>query len=384
MAKVVIKRTTYEYGTLRAAFFETMDSIGGRRIEKGARVLIKPNLLAPAPPESAVLTHPSVVRAAVEYVLERGGLPQVSDSPAMGAFEKILKVSGIKDALEGLDVEFKEFKNSVTIDAGEPTGKLELAEDAVGIDTIINLPKLKTHGQMLLTLGVKNLFGCVVGFKKPEWHLRAGDDRMAFARVIVQVYKSVKPSFTILDGVLAMEGRGPGKGGVPREVGVLMGSGDAVALDGVVCRMLGVDPERLPILAAAREMGLARDPVEIEGELPEVRNFKIPESVPLMFGPRLFHGFLRKHLIQRPVADEALCRLCGDCLRYCPTRAIGMEPGAVAFDYGKCIRCYCCLEVCPHGAVRTEEPALGALVKRLQPRIADFARRIRNFPKQQP
>ncbi len=370
MPKVVIKRTSYEYETLRASLFEIMDSIGGKRIERGTRVLIKPNLLAPAKPGSAMLTHPSVVRATVEYVLDKGAAVQISDSPAMGSFEKILKESGIKDALEGLDVDFKEFRNSITVDAGEPFGKLEIAEDAMKIDTIINLPKLKTHCQMLLTLGVKNLFGCVVGFRKPEWHFRTGDDRLAFARLLVQIYKMVKPTFTILDSVLAMEGRGPGKGGSPKEVGALMGSTDAVALDMTVCRMLGLDPERLFTCKVAREMGLADEPIEIEGEAPEVRGFKLPEMAPIVFGPKLLHGFLRRHLIQRPVSDDSLCRLCGDCLRYCPAHAISQEDKSVAFDYGKCIRCYCCLEVCPHGALRTEEPALGKLVRKFYPAAA--------------
>jgi uncharacterized protein (DUF362 family)/Pyruvate/2-oxoacid:ferredoxin oxidoreductase delta subunit len=365
MPKVVVRRASYDYDALREAFFEIMDLTGGNRIERNSRVLIKPNLLAPASPDRAMLTHPAVVRAAVEYVLEKGAVAQVSDSPAMGSFEKVLKESGIRSALEGLDVEFKEFKDSRIVDAGEPFHRLEIAREALDADLIINLPKLKTHSQMLLTLGVKNLFGCVVGFKKPEWHLRTGVDRDMFARLLVRIYGVLKPAFTILDGVLAMEGQGPGKGGVPREVGVLLGSDDSVALDMVVCRMLGIPSDRVLTNKASEEMGLLSGPIELDGVLPDVRGFKMPEIAPVVFGPQPFHGVLRKHLVQRPVTRDAMCRLCGDCMRYCPAQAISIERKAVNFDYDKCIRCYCCLEVCPHGALRAEEPSAGRIIRKL-------------------
>jgi uncharacterized protein (DUF362 family) len=63
---------------------------------------------------------------------------------------------------------------------------------------------------MLLTLGVKNLFGCIVGHRKPEWHMRTGVNRAMLAKLLVLFYQRIKPSFTVLDGILAMEGEGPG------------------------------------------------------------------------------------------------------------------------------------------------------------------------------
>ncbi len=115
----------------------------------------------------------------------------------------------------------------------------------------------------LLTLGVKNLFGCIVGFEKQQWHLRTGVDREMFAALLVRIYQTVKPRFTILDGILAMEGEGPGKGGRPKDLGILMGSADAVALDRAVCRLLGLDEEALPTNKMAGKFGLLDGPVEI-------------------------------------------------------------------------------------------------------------------------
>lgn len=212
MSTVFSMVSTYDYGELRPKLFAMLESLDAGTITSGARVLIKPNLLAPASPDRAMLTHPMVVKAVAEYALQKGAKVRISDSPAMGSVEKVAKESGIKSALEGLDVEFREFRSSAMIDVGEPFNRIEIAEDAVHGDVLINLPKLKTHSQMLLTLGVKNLFGCVVGFRKPQWHLRVGVEREMFGVLLYRIYAALKPSFTILDGILAMEGQGPGKG----------------------------------------------------------------------------------------------------------------------------------------------------------------------------
>ncbi len=365
MPTVVLKRSAYDYEKLKPAFFEIMDAIGGSVIAKNSRVVIKPNLLGSASPDRAMITHPLVVRAAVEYVLQKGGLPQVSDSPATGQFEKILEDGGFTGALEGLDAEMKEFSASVPVDIGEPFKKIEIARDAVEADVIINLPKLKTHSQMLLTLGVKNLFGCVVGLRKPEWHFRAGVDRDLFARLLVQISSVLKPCLTVIDGILAMEGQGPGKSGTPKELGILIGSSDPVSLDIAVCRILGILPQRVFTNRIAVEMGLDKGPPEIKGDdIPSI-DVKLPEITPLVFGPEPLHGFMRRHLVQRPETDNNSCKLCGECWEYCPASAIShnKKKKRILFDYDKCIRCYCCIEVCPYGALSTRETLPGKIMR---------------------
>ncbi len=363
MTTVYVKEAQYSYDILKPVVFTMMDSIAGDMITASSRVLIKPNLLAPASPEKAIVTHPLLIKAVAEYVLDRGATPQISDSPAIGSFEKILKVSGIKNALGPLPVRYREFKESTFINAGKPFNKIELASDAINADIVINLPKLKTHTQMLLTLGVKNLFGCVVGMKKPEWHFRTGIDREMFANLLVKIYQAVKPSVTIIDGILAMEGQGPGKSGIPRELGVVLGSSDTVSLDRVVCKMLDIDPDTLLTNKLAGEYGLMTDEINIEGTLPEIKNFKFPEIVPLVFGPKGMQGLMRRHLVQRPECNDTACKLCGECWKYCPAEAITENRKKIHFDYEKCIRCYCCVEVCPHGALSAVETKLGKITR---------------------
>lgn len=365
MYRVIIKKSAYDYDILRPRVFELMDALGGERIKKTSHVVIKPNLLAPAPTDQAIVTHPLVIKAAAEYVIEKGAKPQISDSSAMGSFQKVLSESGIKDALKGLDVEYREFKTSLKIDVGEPFGKIEIAEDALKADFLINLPKFKTHMQMLLTLGVKNLFGCIVGIRKPEWHFRTGVDREMFAKLLVNIYKAVSPSMTIIDAILAMEGQGPGRRGTPKHIGVLMGSRDGITLDIAACKMLGIQPDKLLTNKLAKDMGLTDEVVEIEGDFPEIKHFKMPDITPLVFGPQKLHRLMRKHLVQRPVCDDSICRLCGECWKYCPAKAITRGRKKLNFDYDKCIRCYCCIEVCPHAALHAKETITGKVLRKV-------------------
>lgn len=365
MATVFVRQAAYEPATLKPLVFGLLAALDPQLIRSGSTVLIKPNFLAPAPPDRALTTHPQVIRAVVEYVLERGGRPQVSDSPAMGTFDRIMREGGCADALAGLPVACRPFKESVLVDVGPPFHQIEIAADAMSADVVINLPKLKTHTQMLLTLGVKNSFGCVVGLRKPEWHLRAGTDKEKFAEVLVRVHAAVRPQITLLDGILAMEGQGPGRGGVPRRIGVLLASGDAFALDVAVCRMLGLGDDALLTSRLAAGAGLLPREIRIDGQLPAVEGMQLPQMTPLVFGPKRLHRLLRRHLVQRPVCDAALCRHCGECWRYCPAQAIRREAAGLAFDYDACIRCYCCIEVCPHGALSAKETLGGGLIRRL-------------------
>jgi uncharacterized protein (DUF362 family)/Pyruvate/2-oxoacid:ferredoxin oxidoreductase delta subunit len=367
MTEVYFKKATYDYPVLKPIIFEMLETILGDLIHPKCRVLVKPNFLAPAKPDKAILTHPLVVRAAVEYVLEKGGSPLIADSPGMGSFERIVKGGGFMDVFSGLDghVEFKPFKNALKVNIGEPFGEIDLARDAVDSDVVINLAKLKTHTMMLLTLGVKNLFGCIVGLKKPEWHMRSGVDRNMFARLLVQIYQAIKPAATIVDGILAMEGQGPGRRGKPRHVGMLVGSRSGLAADAAICRMLGIAPHQLPTLRAAQELGALDGEPKIMGDFSEIPNYQLPKLGSLTFGPKFMQKYMRKHFIQRPAVEAEVCKMCGECWNICPAGAITPYEKIIGFDYDRCIRCYCCIEVCPHGALQAVETIPGKLLRRI-------------------
>jgi ferredoxin len=207
---------------------------------------------------------------------------------------------------------------------------------------------------MLLTLGIKNLFGCVPGPRKALWHLKAGEDRRLFSRMLVDLYQMIQPSLTILDGVVAMEGNGPSSGD-PVPVGLILAGGDALGVDQVVCDILGIPRRSLVTNRVALEKGMGRERIEILGErLDQIRvtGFKFP---PLSRTDWSLPGFLKRAvknaLGTKPVVEKETCSACNRCLEICPPKALKKEDEELVFDYGTCIRCFCCQEVCPEGAI---------------------------------
>ena len=163
MTHVIIRNLSYDETMIQRCVDEMLDSMGPQWITPGMRVLVKPNLLLPAPPERAIVTHPLICRAVVKYLLKKEAQVQVSDSPGIGLFHKLIRETGYQDALSDLDVDLKPFETSVEVDIGHPFGKIPIAKEAVEADRVINLAKLKTHAHMYLTLSIKNIFGCIVG-----------------------------------------------------------------------------------------------------------------------------------------------------------------------------------------------------------------------------
>ena len=365
MTKVFIRKATYASDTLRPLIHKMLDSRGSDWISRGDRVVVKPNMLLPAAPDQAIVTHPEIVRIVAEYLLDKGAVVQVSDSPPVGNFHKIIRQSGYFKALNDLGVALKPFQESIPVEIGEPFGKVEIARDIMEADKVINLAKLKSHVHMTLTLGVKNMFGAIVGLRKPEWHMRAGVDRALFARLLVQIYQAVRPAYTIVDGITALEGQGPGRSGTPREMGLLIGGADAHAVDKTICILLGLDPGALLTCQLADRLGFFDGDVHVDGDIHIVDDFDFPELSSLSLGPESLNRFMRSYVLQKPVVDNDKCKLCGECWKICPAKVITHNTRGIQFDYDRCIRCYCCLEVCLHGAIRAREPLLGKILQRV-------------------
>jgi uncharacterized protein (DUF362 family) len=300
----------YNHAAIKKVVQSAVDALGGMGafVKTGETVLLKPNMLAPAAPEKAVTTHPSVVRAVAEIVLEAGGKPFIGDSPAVPGFNNLAKTSGLGRVAEELGIPIVELKDSAEYKQGEKKlfRILEISSKVMEADKIINLPKLKTHSQMFLTMGVKNVFGCVVCARKAQWHFKAGVDRMFFARMLVELYHAVAPDLTILDGVVGMEGDGPGTSGTPRDCGIIAASADAVALDRVVLELLGGKPEQFFVMQAAKEMGVGEtdlSAITVLGEpldFYKVEDFVFPKIGRVTFGPPAVRRFVLNHLTAKP------------------------------------------------------------------------------------
>jgi uncharacterized protein (DUF362 family)/Pyruvate/2-oxoacid:ferredoxin oxidoreductase delta subunit len=354
-----VRCTSYDSPELGAAVKRSVDLLGGihRFVKAGERVLLKPNLLSAREPGRRITTDPAVVGAVARLVLEAGGRPFIGDSPGIDPFGRVAAKTGMGDTARDLGIEIVELGDSVPapIPDGSLFKRLEISRHALETDVVINLPKLKTHSQMLLTLGVKNLFGTVVAQRKAEWHYMTGLDRQVFASLHLDIYQAVKPALTILDGVWGMEGYGPANGN-PKHLGLIAAAEDAVALDTSICHFLGASLQAFPLFREARLRGIGETDVSRIrriGEYPETISggFQIPELDSLGLLPGFMTRFAGRYLVSRPRHFGERCTSCGQCGKICPAGAVELSENRVRFDNERCIRCYCCQEVCPEDAI---------------------------------
>jgi uncharacterized protein (DUF362 family)/Pyruvate/2-oxoacid:ferredoxin oxidoreductase delta subunit len=353
----LVRCETYHEEEVLTGLRRSIDLLGGIEtfVRRGDRVLLKPNLLYGKPPENAVTTHPSVVRGMIEIVREAGGIPSIGDSPGLESLGRAAEKAGIKRVADETGCSLVEFNRPVVSSdrKGRWFKQLEVDRSVLEADVVINLPKWKTHGQMLLTLGIKNLFGCVPGPRKALWHLKAGQDLELFSRMLIDVYLTVRPALTLLDGIVGMDGNGPGSGR-PVPLGLLLGSRDPLPLDEFVCDLLGIRRGLLTTNRVASESGIGNHEIEVVGDnvgKAKISGFELPPLSDLGWSlPGFLKRALKKALTGRPVIDEEVCKICGRCKEICPPQALTGK-GRPTLDEQKCIRCFCCQEICPEGAI---------------------------------
>ena len=354
----LVRCDDYDQDKVQVAVRRSVDLLGGMGsfIRSGERVLIKPNLLKGRPPSDAVTTHPEIVRAVIRLVHQAGALALVGDSPGIGDLRAVAERSGVLAVIEQEGAALAEFDEAVSVKGRGRFQRFEIARAAIEADAIINLPKLKTHGMTVLTGAVKNLFGCVPGKRKVQWHFNTGVDHDAFTLMLVELSSLLKPRLTVMDAVVGMEGNGPGSGD-PRRIGVVLAGQDPVALDVVSGSVIGLSPDDLPVIRAASKAGIgtsSQENIQVLGEDLSgvvVPNFKLPprEHTEWRLPEWARRGF-KDALTTRPVIDQHNCIQCGICQDDCPQQAIA-GGGKLRIDYRRCIRCFCCQEFCPQGAI---------------------------------
>ncbi|MFM6116969.1 MAG: DUF362 domain-containing protein [Sphaerospermopsis kisseleviana] len=306
----LIRAKSYEQEALRESLTTLLEPLGGIAafVKRGDRVLLKPNLLTGSRPTKECTTRPELVRAVAEMVMEVGGKPFLGDSPAFGSAKGVATANGLLPIVEELNIPIVEFHGKRYQTVNDDFNHLLLSKEAMEADVIINLPKVKSHMQLTVTLGVKNLFGCVPGKMKAWWHFEAGKDTTRFGEMLVETARAINPNLTILDGIVGHEGNGP-SGGEPRDLGVLAASDNVFALDRAMLEILKVDPLQVPTIAASQRLGICPELSEIDfpnltPELLQIEDWRLPDNLmPIDFAmPRVIKSTFR-HLYIRFIKE---------------------------------------------------------------------------------
>ncbi|MFH0839048.1 MAG: DUF362 domain-containing protein [Candidatus Omnitrophota bacterium] len=370
MSKVaIVKCSTYDREALFEALSKSLSLIGGidTLLAAHAKVLIKPNLLSARNPDEAVTTHPEFVRALIRVLKQKKCDISVGDSPSgfSGDFvERVYEVTGMKAVCAEEGAVLVKFDESKIIN-GIPIAKRVLESDVV-----ISLPKFKTHGLVVMTGAIKNMYGAVPGLSKVEFHKKFPDPG-EFSKLIVDVFSLARPHLSIVDGIWSMDGDGPA-GGRVRHLGLIIAGFDAVSVDSVLCRIVGIKPDEIDMIAEAhrRNLGTSHsDDIEVLGENIKdvaVTDFRLASSSILKKIPPPLMKMLSRFIFLRPYINTVLCVTCRMCVKNCPMHTIIQKDNYLKIDYSTCINCLCCFEVCPHAAIEIRKSFLVKIFSLLQ------------------
>ena len=266
----------------------------------GQKVLLKPNLLRGFSPEHCVTTHPKVVEAMCRVLKDYSiGQITISDSPALGTLQAVASKAGYDYLKNKCGVKIKPLTNPVPFYNNEGIPHLKIAGCLKEFDHIINMPKVKSHCQMGITLAIKNLFGLVIGKRKPVLHCLVKNDKIKFGKMLIDIARHVNPCLTIVDGIEAMQGQGPIHGS-PYPLGVVAASTDMTALERIAAEIL-MFPKSY-VLEAARIKRFGNydlEKIEISGitDLSRltVSDFESARSRDISFNPyRVMKSFLKQ------------------------------------------------------------------------------------------
>jgi uncharacterized protein (DUF362 family) len=348
MATVSIVQATYSDPKIEFL----LAPLGGMEqfVKKNDKVLLKVNLLSAKAPQKAVTTHPEFVRAVANAVREAGAEPYIGDSPSGPFSKRNLKKAYRRSGLENLA---REEKIPLSFDTGVkkhhiPEGKRlqrsPICDYVVNADKVIALPKLKTHSFQYMTLACKIMYGAVPGLTKAKYHAQF-PRRAGFADMLLDILTVVKPQLFIMDGIMGMQGQGPGSGD-PVKLDLVLASTNYVAMDISVCKILGIEPVGIPALKRAKVRGLWPERIDYPIQRPEdvaYKGFRLPNTA-----DHLLTG--KKPPRKSPVITDK-CTACGECESICPKDAVKVQGRKAEVTYANCIRCFCCHEVCPEDAI---------------------------------
>ena len=412
---IVLPCEAYDEERIYTLMKEGLVQLGGldNLIDKGEKILLKPNLLKKAEVEKAVITHPVVVGAFARILREEGYKNIVlADSCGHGTTKQVIQGTGMDTYLEKYQIPAIDYTKGVRVENpdGVQAKEFILPKELLEAECVISLSKMKTHALERITGAVKNSYGFVYGKNKAIGHTKY-PSADSFARMLIDLNQYVKPRLYIMDGITAMEGNGPGSGD-PVAMNLILMSTDPVALDSVFARLVYLKPEMVHTNYHGEKMGLGNcreenievvvveenpsasavrdEGSEITGREKQRQNAKVSvdkkqigidvvcnvismEALIEKYGNPNFNVDRTKvrnnvwtklakalNIFQKkPYIEPDKCIRCGICVNSCPVpgKAVDFRNGKnnpPVYDYKKCIRCFCCQEMCPKKAIKVK------------------------------
>lgn len=260
----------YSQPKIAEAIAKHFELLGGieKFISRGDSVLLKPNFIAPRSRRCATQTDPTVILETARLLKDFGARPFIGDSPAWGNTFTCVKALKLEEPLKELSIPVKQLNKPKKCRVGTGSTNVGISSIALDADVIINLPKFKSHQQLVATFAVKNMFGCVSGKQKAYWHFAKGKNAYDFCELLIAIYRFLNPALTIIDAVTVMDGPGPIHGRA-RPLGWLIGGTEPISCETICAKLVNINPDELPIIKTANQIGFGccdADKIKVLGD----------------------------------------------------------------------------------------------------------------------
>ena len=371
----IVRLDDYQPHNIQNALIEVFNLLNLKPYFNNKSILLKPNALAPS---KNAYTPPEMINELIKILKNEANPNEITlgDSTMTKKLTSITfnrtKINHICQQNETRVINFFESER-IKVKLNNPNYEIEeylyIPKEISDSDIIINLPKLKTHSGYIYTAAIKNLFGLLGN--KMKMHM-VHKNKIEFQQMLADIYFAVEETnntelpkvLTIMDAVMAMEGKGP-RAGKPRKVGLLIAGFNPAAVDIVGYTLMNGNPTDLEaITSVAKRTNLPVDvsQLEILGEKDVqkfiIHDFKKPR-VSLLKEDRIQDSGLFSKISERMtkisiIVNRNKCVLCGECVKHCPAEVMSQKNDKIYVDHDLCIECYCCGESCPNGAISTK------------------------------
>lgn len=240
-----------------------IEALGGMKkfINKGQKVVIKPNIGWDTVPERAANTNPKLVARIIEHCYNAGAKEVYVLDHTCDEWQRCYKNSGIEKAAKDtrakvIPANSESYYQEIEIPQGKVLKKTKEHEIILSSDIFINVPVLKYHGGTTLTIAMKNLMGNI--WDRRYWH------RNDLHQCIADFATYRKPTLNIVDAYRVMKTNGPR--GISTDDVTLMKSQlistDIVAVDTTATKLFGLNPNDIRYINIAAEMKIGRKDIE--------------------------------------------------------------------------------------------------------------------------
>lgn len=249
---------------------------GFRGVKRDDLVVIKPNVCYPKNPQNMIVTDRKVLETVIDLAKSKTKNVVVVESDARsGTAEKRMTETGVMDTVRQCDAEFLNLSKDEIEEQRIGNLPIQIPKTALKADYFVNVPKVKTNMDTVVTIAMKNMFGIIATRQKTQFHKYLAD-------TLVYLSKTIQQDLIVVDGITAMEGLGPIRGS-PVNLGLVIAGKNPVTVDAACTHIIGFNPYAVEALWKAHQQGMGEiDPQRIKFMGEPLENVKTKLSLPLI------------------------------------------------------------------------------------------------------